>query len=105
MLAAFAYWGFNLEQELTFRFLAGIGAPAVAIAIWGRWVAPKSAHQLEDPPRFVIELALFAAASLGLYLADQMGLGVLLISVFLVDRVALMLTGGTGLESDATGQG
>lgn len=97
MIAALAFWGFSLDADFPLRILAGVGAPVAAIAIWGRWVAPKSSHQLDDPPRFLMEVVLFALAALGLSLAGQPVLGVLLISVYLVDRLALVATGGTGV--------
>lgn len=97
LLGALAFWGFTLDQGLLVRVLAGIGAPAMAIAVWARWVAPKSPRQLDDPPRFLIELALFAVAAVGLYVAGQPVLAIVLISVYLLDRLALTATGGTGL--------
>lgn len=97
MLAALAYWGFDLEAELGIRLLAGLGAPAIAIWVWGRWVAPKSSHQLVDPARFAVELILFAAASVALVSAGLTLLGAVLISAYLLDRLALTATGGTGL--------
>jgi hypothetical protein len=97
MLAALAYWGFDNEANLGLRILAGLGAPAIAIGVWGRWVAPKSSHQLDDPARFTVELILFAAASFALVSAGLTVLGVVLTSVYLLDRLALTATGGTGL--------
>jgi hypothetical protein len=97
MLAALAYWGFDLEADIGIRLLAGLGGPAAAIGVWGRWVAPKSSHQLDDPARFAVELILFAAASVALVSAGLTVLAVVLISVYLLDRLALTATGGTGL--------
>ena len=97
MLAALAVWGFSLDTGLPLRILVAIGAPVVAIAIWGRWMAPKSEHQVDDPVRFVVELVLFGFASLGLGLAGYPIAGVVLGGIFLVDRLALMATGGTAL--------
>jgi Protein of unknown function (DUF2568) len=43
----------------------GIVAGLVVIALWGAFVAPKSARRLADPPRFALELVIFAAATAG----------------------------------------
>lgn len=97
MIAALAYWGFTLDQPPVWRLVAGIGAIVVAVLVWGRWVAPKSDNQLDDPVRFVVELVLFAATAVALMAAGQTVLAIVLISVYLLDRIALTLTGGTGL--------
>jgi hypothetical protein len=52
---------------------------------------------LDDPARFTVELILFAAASFALVSAGLTVLGVVLTSVYLLDRLALTATGGTGL--------
>jgi hypothetical protein len=36
MLAAFTYWGFSSDAPIAVRILLGIGAPVVAIVLWGR---------------------------------------------------------------------
>lgn len=96
LIASLAYWGLHLDTETPLRLLAGIGAPVAAILVWGRWIAPRASRQLEDPGRFVLEVALFGVAALGLADAGQQALGLVLIPVYLVDRLALVLTGGTG---------
>lgn len=97
MIAALAFWGFGLDADLGLRLLAGLGAPGIAIGVWGRWVAPKSSHQLDDPARLALEVVLFAAAAGALAATGQTVLGVVLMSVYLLDRLALTATGGTGL--------
>lgn len=97
LIASLAYWGLRLDAGLPLRLIAGLGTAAVAIGVWGRWVAPKATRQLDDPARFVVEALLFACAAIGLAHAGQWILGIALFSVYLVDRVALVMTGGTGL--------
>jgi hypothetical protein len=52
--------------------LAG-ALPVLAAVVWGRWVAPRAGHRLEDPGRLGVELVLFAAAAGGLLLASHPG--------------------------------
>jgi hypothetical protein len=96
LIVSLAYWGLRLDTGLAVRLIAGLGAAVVAIGVWGRWVAPKAPRQLEDPARFVVEVVLFACAAIGLGHGGQWMLGVLLFSVYVVDRIALTMTGGTG---------
>jgi hypothetical protein len=96
LLASFAYWGFALDVEPPLRWLAGIGAPLLAAVIWGLWIAPKATRQLSDPIRFVAETVLFLAGGLALFTSGQPALAATFFVVFLVDRMALTATGGTG---------
>jgi hypothetical protein len=56
----------------------GIGAPAVAIAIWGAFVAPKARCPASIRVRHTIEFVLFGAAVAGLVAAGQPLLAALL---------------------------
>jgi hypothetical protein len=53
-VVAVAWWGWPV---------LGIVAGAVVIFLWGAWVAPKAKRRLTDPPRFVLELVIFGAAT------------------------------------------
>lgn len=77
MLAALGYWGFEVGEGAG-AWLLGIGAPALAIAIWGAFVAPKARWPVAVPARLAIELVLFGAAVLGLFAIDRPLLAVLL---------------------------
>lgn len=66
--AALAYAGAKLGSGLWAVVLA-VALPAVAIAVWARWNAPRSAHRLPTATRVPLELAVFGAAALGLFVA------------------------------------
>jgi uncharacterized protein DUF2568 len=38
-------------------------APALAVLLWSVWVAPTAAHRLGDPPRLILQIALFVVAA------------------------------------------
>jgi Protein of unknown function (DUF2568) len=57
-LAAFVWWGWP--------FVGWLVALAVAV-MWGLVVAPKATHRLPDPPRLLVELVLFASATVAFY--------------------------------------
>jgi Protein of unknown function (DUF2568) len=70
MLAALALWGFGAGDGPG-AWLLGIGAPALAAAVWGAFVAPKARWPVPAPVRVAIELVLFAAAAGALAAAGQ----------------------------------
>jgi hypothetical protein len=68
MLAALAYWGSTVGDG---AWVLGVGAPLLAAAAWGAWVAPKARWPVPIPTRVVIELVLFGAAVGALAVAGQ----------------------------------
>ncbi len=59
-LAAFVWWGWPVVGWLV--------AFGVAV-MWGLVVAPKAKHRLPDPPRLLVELVIFASATVAFYSA------------------------------------
>jgi hypothetical protein len=57
-LVAFVWWGWPL--------VGWVVALAVAV-IWGLVVAPKATHRLPDPSRLLVELVIFASATVAFY--------------------------------------
>ncbi|MFE5310048.1 YrdB family protein [Isoptericola sp. NPDC056605] len=42
--------------------LLAVGLPAVAVAVWGRWLARNAPGRLRQPARLVVQAALFVVA-------------------------------------------
>ena len=59
--AAFAYWGSGAGGGALPVVLAVV-APAVAIALWGAFAAPRSKRRLARAARVPFELSVFALA-------------------------------------------
>ena len=74
-IGAVAYWGFT-EQEGLWRWVAGLGAPALVIAVWWLYVSPKAKVELPKSTRFGIELFVWATAAVALAGADQHALAI-----------------------------
>ena len=70
MLASFAYAGFSLKQWLL-KILGGIGVPAVVIAIWGKWLAPRADTRLAMPGLAFAELTLFLLSAVMLWVVGR----------------------------------
>jgi hypothetical protein len=92
-LAALAYGGFHTGQRGLLQWLLGLGAPLLAAAVWGLFVAPKAAIAVPAPVRLAFELAVFAAAAAGLALARQPALAWALGLAYLANKILLFLSG------------
>lgn len=78
MLAAFVAWGFRVVDAIWLRVVLGLGAPAIALFVWGAFVAPKAPMRLADPGRLGVEVVLFGLAAAGLAMTGLMGWGIAL---------------------------
>jgi Protein of unknown function (DUF2568) len=77
MLAALAFWGFGAAEGL-WALVLGIGAPVLAAAVWGAFVAPRARWPVPAPVRVAIELVLFGVAAAALAAAGQPAAAVVL---------------------------
>ena len=68
LLAVLAWAGVGASLPLAGRIVLAVVAPLLAMAIWGRWLAPRARSRLRDPLRLVVELVLFAVAAAALAL-------------------------------------
>jgi Protein of unknown function (DUF2568) len=82
-LAALAYWGFH-EFSAGAQWLLGIGAPIVAAAVWGAFVAPKASRPTVDPVRLLLEVAVFGSGVVALLLAGSTELAIVFAALVLV---------------------
>jgi hypothetical protein len=62
-IGAFAYWGASIGGTAISVLLA-IAAPALAIALWGVFAAPRSERRLHLKARVPFELSVFCLATL-----------------------------------------
>jgi hypothetical protein len=61
--AAFAIWGADVGAGASAVILA-VAAPLVAVLLWARFAAPRSAHRLPQGTRIPFELGVFFLAAL-----------------------------------------
>ncbi len=75
MLAALGVggWTAGTRTGAVLGVVLAVALPVLAAVVWGRWVAPRAGHRLEDLARLGVELVLFAAAAGGLLLAGHPG--------------------------------
>jgi hypothetical protein len=66
-VVAVVWWGWPV---------LGILLGIAVIAVWGVLVAPKAKRRLPDPPRFVLELVIFGAATAAFLSVGQTLVGI-----------------------------
>ena len=87
-VAALAYWGTTIDGGAV-GVLIAIAAGAAAVALWGRFAAPRSTHRLPTRARVPFELTVFALAVLALLDAGQTAPAVIL-ATLAVANIALL---------------
>ena len=92
LIAVYAYFGFAFGAAWggpILGWILAIGLAALAIAIWGVYVAPRAPRRSPEPTRFILELALFFSGLAMLAAMSEWLWGVVLFIVFVADRVLL----------------
>lgn len=87
---ALAYTGAAVGSGLWAVVLA-VALPAVAICVWARWNAPRSAHRLPTGTRVPLELAVFVTAALGLLVAGAVTWAVAYMVLVMINAALLTL--------------
>jgi hypothetical protein len=87
VLAAVGYWGFTVRPALGIRLLAGIGTPALFIAIWAIFGAPKAPVQLKGVVRIAFGIVWFGAGAAALVAAGRWTWGVVLASLYAFNAI------------------
>ncbi len=92
MLGALAWGGWHLSDSTALSVVAAVLLPVAAAAVWGRWVAPRARHRLDDPARAGVELVLFFGAFVLLSQAEPypqtLGWGLAMLLVYMLSMPA-----------------
>ena len=91
MLVALGWIGGEIGSSWPVSVLLAIALPVLAAVVWGMFIAPKAPRRLTDPAKLVVELALFAAAVVGLALVGHPVLAAVLAVVLVVNIAVLRL--------------
>ncbi len=90
--AALAYAGAAIGSG-PWAVLLAVVLPAAAIGIWARCNAPRSAHRLPTRTRAPLELAIFAVAALGLFVAGAITWAVVYLVLVVINAALLTALG------------
>lgn len=86
--AGFAYWGAN-TGAMPLSIVLAVLAPAVAIAAWAIYAAPKSGRRLSKKSRIPFELMVFALAAVALLVAGATTLAATFAAVAAINAALL----------------
>jgi len=86
-LAALAYWGATAATNRAVRVLLAFAAPAVAAAASALFVSPNATIAAGPVVRWVVELLVFGAATVGLLARGRPVLALLLALIYIANRV------------------
>lgn len=64
LLVLLGLWAFTLLEGSWLGWLAVLMVLAVAIALWGRFAAPKSSYRLAMPTLLMFKIGMFASGTL-----------------------------------------
>lgn len=70
----FAFWGFT-TWPFPWNIVVGIAAPVAAILLWALFVSPKAVLAVHPFVRAVVELIIFAAATVAWWTMGQVWIG------------------------------
>jgi hypothetical protein len=93
MLAALAYWGYQLDAATPLRWGAASAAPLLAAVVWGTFLSPKAAVSINLPAQLALEVAVFASAAAALAASGRLGVGLTLAVSALLNRALMGLWG------------
>jgi hypothetical protein len=89
VLVALGYWGFQMGQGTIAKIGLGIGAPLMAVVVWGLFGAPNAAWHLNGPWRLVLEVVFFGSAAVALFISGQRVLGEAFALVFVLNHALI----------------
>lgn len=81
-LAAFAFWGFQLDKGLFVKIIAGIGTPLIVAIIWGTFVSPKASVPV--PIGILLKLIIFGSAAAALFFVGKKTLAIIFFVAVLI---------------------
>ncbi|MDP9437635.1 MAG: YrdB family protein [Actinomycetota bacterium] len=89
-LGALGYWGFAVGWNPVAKLALGLGAPLLAAAVWGLFVAPKAVVPLNMPLRLVPEALVFGSAVAALFATGHPLLAACLAVLVAVNRALVL---------------
>lgn len=105
VLIALAYWAYR-STPTPLRWPLMFAAPVAVGTVWARWVASNSSTALNDPWRFLLEVAAFGAGVAAFAVAGRTGFAIALAAlslthlalIFALDQRSTRSANPTGLE-------
>jgi hypothetical protein len=97
VLAAVGFWGFTLDSGVLVRLPAGIGGPALFVAVWAIFGAANGARiPLKGLSRAALEVLWFGGAAVALAASGHPVMGSAFAVVYVVNAVLRLAWHQTG---------
>jgi len=88
-LGALGYWGFKTGDGLIAKIILGIGAPLVAVVVWGTFVSPQAPVQLPGLVVLVLQVLVFGSAAAGLAAAGHRTLALVFGMIVVINAILM----------------
>jgi hypothetical protein len=91
-LAAFCYWGYQMDQGQVVKVALASGLPLLGALVWGLAASPK-APLVAGPSRWITQTVVFVAAVLALAAAGHTTLALVFAVVSALNAALLRMVG------------
>jgi hypothetical protein len=91
-VAILAWWGFASGDGLAVRIVLGVGTPAIAVALWGLFAAPRARFRPPLAGVLVVKALVLLGAAAALYALGH-PVGAAVMAVVVVANTAVAETG------------
>jgi Protein of unknown function (DUF2568) len=98
-VAFVGFWGFRAADHPVARVALSVGAMAVFVAVWGRFLAPAATSGLTKVQKDVAGTVVLLFAAGALAAAGQPATGLLYAGVVLLNAALLLVLGGDASRS------
>ncbi|MBS4201084.1 YrdB family protein [Bacillus sp. FJAT-49732] len=88
-LAAFSYWGFQIERGWVVKIFLGIGVPLFVAIFWGTFLAPKASFPVPTYARILLQLLIFTLACVALYVSNKGKLAIIFGTVVVIEMILM----------------
>ena len=92
-LGALGYWGFKSGNGTITKIALGVGAPLVAVVIWGTFVSPQAPMQLPGPLSLILQVLVFGSAAAGLMATGHRTLAMVFVMIVVINAVLMYVWG------------
>lgn len=83
-VAALAWWGFTADTSVWMRVVLGVGAPLVAVLLWGLFAAPQARIRASGAVVVMVKVIVYAAATVAIAATGHIALSVLYLGLVLL---------------------
>jgi hypothetical protein len=91
ILFSVGYWGYQFPKSQILKIGLCIGAPLLVAIVWGTFLAPKASIQLPGPIFLILEIIVFAIATLAIYFTGHPILAWVFAIISVINRILLFM--------------